>query len=143
MHWKLTPSSLSENLKVGFLSLDGSGGFAVIEGGGGRVSIVQINVAGSLRSCSALTARTSKLWAPSARFGYVFGLTQDEKSAGFVLSSRHSKSAGSLSEKKKVALGSSEGLGGPESIFGAGGGAAAAPAVASKTPTTTAVQMAV
>ena len=83
-------------LKVGLLSLEGFPGFALIEGAGGRfVSIVHVNGGIGARSPgpSALTARTSKVWTPSARGGVVAGLGQGWKAAGSALSSRHSNVA--------------------------------------------------
>jgi hypothetical protein len=87
---------------------------------GATVSIDHVDWAGVASVLPApSTARTLKVWLPSERLVYAFGLVQAPKPPP---SSSHSKvEPPSLAEKEKVASAEAEGFDGPEStvVFGA------------------------
>jgi hypothetical protein len=64
---KLTPTSLSENEKLGEVTADGFDGFVPIDGTGGAVrSIVHVYEVGSLYLLLSFT-RTLNVWLPAAK----------------------------------------------------------------------------
>ena len=98
--------SVPLKLKEAEALLVSAAGLTVIWVSGAIVSMLQLNVAGLGSVLPALSiARTSKLWAPSAREVYVRGEAHDTHSSE---SRRHSKEAmpatASVPEKAKLAV---------------------------------------
>ena len=81
-HWNVEPVSVDAKANVGVESLVGPLGPEVNDVSGASVSTVKLRVAGLWSVFPAASvARTSKVWAPSARTAVVTGETQPAKAA--------------------------------------------------------------
>ena len=121
-HSKLAPASPEEKPKVGVVSVVRPLGPESIVVFGGVVSTVKLRLAGVGSGLpAASTARTSKVWAPSASAAVVW-VPEPEQAAKASPSTRHSKLAPASSEEKlKVGVLSVVRPPGPESIVVFGG----------------------